>query len=166
MLIGSLETGVAKPTENEKKILLTNPDLAERIFNGGLKNAIINGKTSITELSQLAPEAVTSITYGLTQNALNDGIIKASQVGALNKEQLAEFTGLIRSGHFANTPAGDNNLNRVAELLGLDKEHTAALRKSFDKTEQDYQRSIPREYIPAPIFPQINPYKDRTEFQI
>ncbi len=168
LFIGSLEKdNRVKLTDEEKNSLLTNPAFAERFFNGGLKDSIINGKSSVMELSKLSQDAVTSLTYGLTRNALNEGVIKASQVGELNKDQLSEFTNLIQRGNFSNTAEGDKNLNRVAELLGLDKEHAAALRKSFDKSENDYQKSIPRDYIiPPPPSPRINPYKNRHEFQL
>lgn len=117
-------------SQEERNILLTNPALSERVFNGGLKEAIVNGKTSITELSKLPGEVVTSLTYNFTANALMDGTLKISQVSALDKEKGKEFADLVASHKlYGEKPGGGDYFDRIAEILSLNKEQSAALLK-------------------------------------
>ena len=128
-----------KFSNEERTLLSTNPALAERVFNGGLNEAIIKGKASITELSKLPQEVLESITYGFTKNALIDGTLKISQLSALDNDKGKEFAGLVVSG---KTPDGRDSFDRITEILGLDKDQSTALLKSFKDTEHNYQEGI------------------------
>ncbi len=77
--------------EREFQILRKQPLLTEAIFNGGVRDLIAIGRTTITELDGKPKELLDSLRNGRIRGAVADGVITIKQLSGISPDKLKEI---------------------------------------------------------------------------
>jgi hypothetical protein len=140
-------------SDEDRRILQSDPQLAERLFNGGLQDLIASGRTTVAELHGKPKEFLETLSYGDMSAAILDGAVSVKQLAEAPSDKWSQVSSFLQHGQ----------IRAITELLGFSSEQADAFIKSAIAYAEETERTLRTGSLSPDQSARVSPASERLQ---